>query len=52
MRLNPVPEFKKGFFLICLLIAWMIYLFFDPFSALITAAFLTITLVISVEKRN
>jgi hypothetical protein len=47
---NPVPEVKKGFYLVCLLIAWMVYLFFEPFSALITAAFLIATLVVSLKE--
>ena len=44
---NPAPEVKKGFFILCLIVAWMLYLFFEPFSALMTAAFLIATLVIT-----
>lgn len=50
MRFNPVPEVKKGFFFICLIVAWMIYLFFEPFSALMTAAFLVAALVVSYKS--
>jgi len=50
MRLNPVPEVKKGVCFLVLMLAWMGYLFFDPFSALATGAFLVAALVISFKE--
>jgi hypothetical protein len=50
MRLNPVPEVKKGFCFFGLFVAWMIYMFFDPFSVLVTGAFLTAILVLAFKK--
>lgn len=50
MRLNPVPEVKKGFCYLGLLLAWMIYVFFDPFSALVTGAFLLAALVLAFKE--
>lgn len=47
MRINPVPEFKKGFCFLMLGLAWLVYLFFEPISALVTAGFLVTILVIS-----
>lgn len=44
---NPTPEIKRGFFFVVLILAWMIYLFFDPISALATAAFLVAAIIIS-----
>lgn len=46
MRLNPVPEVKKGFCFLFLIITWLVYLFFEPFSALMTAVFLVAALII------
>ena len=50
MRLNPVPEVKKGFCVLGLVLAWMIYVFFDPFSALITGAFMVALLIIALKE--
>ncbi len=52
MKLNPVPEVKKGFCFLGLLLLWMVYVFFDPFSALITGAFLVAALILAFKDFN
>lgn len=47
MRINPVPEVKKGFCFLMLGLAWLVYLFFEPISALIAVGFLIGALFIS-----
>lgn len=47
MRINPVPEVKKGFCFLMLGLIFLGFMFFDPFSALITAGFMLALFVIS-----
>ena len=47
MKLDPVPEVKKGFCFFGLFLLWMIYVFFEPFNALITGAFLVAILILA-----
>jgi hypothetical protein len=50
MAFNPTPELKRGMCFIGLILAWLVYLCFEPFSALMTAAFLVAAVVISLKN--
>ncbi len=50
MRLNPEPEVKKGLCFLGLGLGWLVYLFFSPISAIITALFVGAALLIHYKK--
>lgn len=47
---DPTPGLKRGMLFIALIFIWFVYLFFEPFSALITAAFLMAAIFISLKN--
>jgi len=47
MSFNPVPEVKKGFWLLVVALTWLVYLFFEPIPALIAVGFMGSILFIS-----
>lgn len=50
MAFNPRPEVQRGMCFLALIVAWMVYLFFEPFSALMTAVFLVAAVVIAMKN--
>ncbi len=50
MKFDPAPDLKKGLCFLGLIIAWIVYLFFDPFSALATGVFLTAAIFIALKE--